>query len=267
MIGRWTQAELPFGSSRQKRSAGRFPLLGLTLALAVVLAGCSSGKKESVKPSDVSPKTTLPDACKGITDPSKTESLPRDCANAIFLLQVRKDGSAELKKLDDGKLIALGSASCSFAAVVKADGELSTPFEDIVASNAENWGISEQSVVQVMTASATLCPNDIASLLRLRDSSGAIPVDYVAIGPGMLEVTYTGVDGNPVTSTVPTPWEYRVMLQTIGSVSISVKMADDAAGDPKCQILVKRKELSAAKAKKGVASCSAGEQQLLAAAN
>ena len=236
--------------------------------LAISLTSTSCSKAESKgKGKVVTTTTNLPPECKGLTTTSGNVELPLDCANAVFLVRIKEEGSDEIKALDPDKLIALGSATCTYAKVIATDGPVSTPFEDIVASNAKNWGISEKGVVEVMTASAVLCPNDIQNVLKMRDNADAIPVDYVATGPGELDITYTDIDGNQADITTHTPWEFRISLQQAGQVSMTVKMADGAEGNPRCSIKVKRKKLADKKGKDGVAKCTVAASDLIAAAN
>lgn len=258
---------------RPVHSGRRSAVVGLRLTLgvgicALLMASCTFGGSDATKTPESVPKTTLPKECAGITDPAKTVSLPPDCANAVLVMRVKESGSAELKKLTPAKLMTLASASCNFGKEIRAaGGNAATPFNDIVASNAESWGISEKAVVQVIEAAGVICPDDIKQVLDLRDGGNPTAIDYVAVGPGEMVVSYTGVDGNAVTEKVQTPWEYRVGMQAVNSVSISVEMAPGGKGQPSCKIIVNRKELASEKAgKSGKVVCEADAGDVKAAA-
>ncbi len=244
-------------------------VLAATLAVSLTLAGCSSnGDKSASGKKESSTKTTLPEECAGITDPSKLETLPADCANAVLVMRVKDEGSKELKEMPAAKLTALASAVCNFGREIKAsDGNVATPFADIVASNAESWGISEAAVIDVVEASGVVCPDETEAVLKLRSGGSPTAVDYVATGPGAMNVTYTGIDGNQVTAKVETPWEYRVGLQQVGDVSLTVEMADGVKGQPTCKIVVNRKELASETAEKtGKVTCETDVKSIKVAA-
>lgn len=234
----------------------------------MLMAGssCSDSSAPSAKPKESSPATSLPVECQSITNPADVKSLPTDCANAIFVKRIQDEGSAELKKLDKDKLISLGNAVCTFAAVIRDSGPVTTPYSELVAANAKNWGVSEKAVMEITGSSGVLCPDDIDNVIRLQGSVGSVSVDYSAWGPGELKISYTGTDGNLVTRTTHTPWDYRILLTEAGAVTLKVEMAEDGEGDPACEIRVNRKKIASAKAKDGVALCSADSQAIAGAA-
>lgn len=247
---------------RSNRS--RIATIALAAALLLTLPGCvGGGKKEEAKKEKPKSATTLPVECKDV-DAENGQPLPADCADAVYAAGIADAGSKELKKVDKDRQLAFGRGMCAYASALAESPDKAPTYSELIESTSKSWGVSKDTVEEVLNLAASLCPGQLEPILALRKKTGSVTVEMSVIGPGKADVTYTLPTGDDFQDSITTPWEHQVILDSARDFRLTARTDK---GEVTCSITVEGQEVISKKGKDGAeAVCEATSAQINSAA-